>query len=232
MTFGLVDISKLELTTDLIDKFNKNPAVGALISTSRFAKESELIMALNKTKLLSNTLICLDIDCARNRILSIEPHIPIYQLCREYEQNNAKTLLTIRDLASKITKKLMDLNVDIYLSPALTTPNSMYSSNQADLSFHKNNIRVLSAWINFINRAGMLCCSKFNPEINYAAFNRIKLQISAIIHPETCKPNNLDFRGDLIPIFQHFPDNLSQTNSLKSTLSSSRIRETLTAIEF
>lgn len=232
----LLDLSNMILDSELINTLKQSKNVGILFNSSYFKNDTELKKRLNLIKELGlNNLICLRIDCPKNKILGVEPHLQIFDACNRYHTNPKRAKEIIRENACITAHKFLKHGIDIYISPILSFSDDILNSALANENFINHNIQVISEWINALNTSGMLCCIEPSRDIiinrkKNELFNRLKMQISAIAYqlPSIDIP---DFHGQLIEIVKSNNNIRKNQNDLKHMLSGSITQEETYSVE-
>lgn len=224
MEYYFLDLSKLSITDEIKRLFAENNNVGALIRTSYFRDNNQIIKKLSEIKLLQ-TAICLQKDCLKTQVLGTEIDLSIFDACNEYESSPARTLDIIRERASMVASNLGRHNIDTFISQNISLSQDIFNSSHANSNFYKHHSTIISAWINGLNRAGMCCCIKI-PNNNLTSqqqietFERLKFQISALVtNNETINlPSN--YNGKIIKV-------VSKHSEVKNSISMIPLRAIL-----
>lgn len=206
MVFYLYDMSKLSITHESLIPSKQKQTVGVILKTSYFNDEQDL---KNKIKQIRKhgVLTFLEIDCLKNTIFGIKPHLAIFKACKMYESNPKEAIDITYERAFKVAQTFLKLGIDLYSSNIFSFSNEIFNSINADLSFRNHHIAIMSSWINGLNSAGMLACVKLNNAIeNKEARNalyRLRVQISAALCSENIfnsLKNELHFNGHNLQI--------------------------------
>ena len=217
MEYYFLDMSKLSITDEITRIFEKNNNVGALIRTSYFRTENQILKKLSDIKLLKTTL-CLQKDCFKSQILGTEIDLQIFDACNEYESSPARTLDIIREKASMVANSLGRHCIDTFISQNISLSQDIFNSTHANSNFYKHHSTIISAWINGLNRAGM-CCSieiatdHFNSQQQVETFERLKFQISAIVAKNQTLTLPSNYNGKIIKVVST-PSELKTSNSM------------------
>lgn len=225
MPYQLYDLSRLSINSET----NRDNDYAICLKTSYFKDINNLRKKIKEIR-TSNKLICLEIDCLKNKIFGIEPHLAIYKACDLYQKNPKEALDITYERAFKIAHTFLNEGIDLYTSEIFSFSERIFKSINANQNFLDNHTAIMSNWINGLNCAGMLSCAKIGEISNKTAqntFYRLRVQISAVICSQkyySVLKNNFDFKGYHLDPFIEKEPNSAEVETAKITLGG-RIRQ-------